>query len=165
MARPLSNLSLNLLNIISQHPGLTFHEIKETHTQAESNKTVYDALFRLQKAGLLNTESGRYILTPEGQQVIHKKNPQRDGVWKLIIFDIPERQRYVRNFLRQRLTSLGFKKWQNSIWVSPYRLDEELELELKELAEKFFVRLIKTTDINYTNDLEKLFPDNAKTAA
>jgi CRISPR-associated endonuclease Cas2 len=75
----------------------------------------------------------------------------------MVIFDIPERQRTVRTFLRNRLKTLGFKMWQASIWVSPYRLDKKLEDELAQLAEKFFIRLIKTTDINYTKDLENLF--------
>ena len=76
------------------------------------------------------------------------------------MFDIPESKRPVRNFLRQKLHALHFKKWQNSIWVSPYTLDPELEAELLNLAAKYFIRLIKTTDINYDKDLRKLFPES-----
>jgi DNA-binding transcriptional regulator PaaX len=74
-----------------------------------------------------------------------------------VIFDIPEKQKYVRVVLRAKLKALHFKKWQNSIWISPYKLDEEIEAEFDELAKKFFVRLIKTKDINLTEDLEKMF--------
>jgi phenylacetic acid degradation operon negative regulatory protein len=92
-----------------------------------------------------------------GTQLIHKVRPKKDGIWKIIIFDIPESKRAVRNTLRSKLNSLGFKKWQNSIWISPYALDPTIEEELNQLATKLFIRLIKTTDINYTEDLEKLF--------
>jgi len=78
-------------------------------------------------------------------------------VWKIIIFDIPEKQKHIRVVLRAKLKALHFKKWQNSIWISPFALDEEIETELKEIGKKFFVRLIKTKEINITEDLEKLF--------
>ena len=84
-------------------------------------------------------------------------SPKKDGVWKLVIFDIPEKHKYVRNVLRAKLKTLHFKKWQNSIWASPFALDEEIETELLALAKKFFVRLIKTTEINETKDLEEMF--------
>jgi CRISPR-associated endonuclease Cas2 len=78
-------------------------------------------------------------------------------VWKLVIFDVPEKHKKVRNILRAKLNQLGFKKWQNSIWASPYELDTEIEKEFLELGKKFFIRLIKTQEINLTEDLEKLF--------
>ncbi len=66
----------------------------------------------------------------------------------------------MRNVLRSKLTSLGFKKWQNSIWISPFIIAPEIEAELNELAKHFFIRLMKTTDINVTDDLEKMFEDD-----
>jgi CRISPR-associated endonuclease Cas2 len=99
-----------------------------------------------------------FTLTKEGEKLIGLYFPTRDNVWKMIIFDIPESKRKIRNFLRARLVSLGFKRWQNSIWVTPYALHKDFEEELGVLAKSLFIRLIKTTDINYTKDLEKLFP-------
>jgi phenylacetic acid degradation operon negative regulatory protein len=83
--------------------------------------------------------------------------PKKDGVWKLVIFDIPEKHKYVRTVLRAKLKQLHFKKWQNSIWASPYEMDAEIEAELNDLGKKFFVRLIKTTQINHPETLEKMF--------
>ena len=80
-----------------------------------------------------------------------------DKQWRLVIFDIPEKHKYVRVVLRAKLKQLHFKKWQNSIWVSPYKIDADIEAELAALGNKFFVRLIKTTEINHTEDLEKMF--------
>jgi DNA-binding transcriptional regulator PaaX len=96
--------------------------------------------------------------TEEGQKQFKRFYPEKDGIWKIVIFDIPEKHKYVRVVLRAKLKALQFKKWQNSIWVSPFELDKEIEQELQELSKKFFVRLIKTTDINNTSDLQKLFP-------
>lgn len=134
-------------------------------TTDKNRKVVYDTIFRLVQQGLLayaNPARTQLILTADGSALLTTRFPQRDGVWKMVIFDIPERQRQVRTFLRNRLKALGFKKWQSSIWISPYKLDQRLEDELGELAGKFFIRLIKTTDINYTKDIEALFADTEK---
>lgn len=160
MARTLSTLSVSLLNFIQKNSGATFHEINSAHSSAKTQKSVYDTLFRLTTAGLLKVSRKRYTITEEGREVIHTKKQVKDGIWKIVIFDIAESDRYVRNFLRQRLKLLGFQKWQNSIWVSPYALDESIEKEFADLAKRYFIRLIKTKDINFTSDLLKLFPES-----
>jgi DNA-binding transcriptional regulator PaaX len=75
----------------------------------------------------------------------------------MIIFDIPEQRREIRDFLRTKLKQLGFKKWQNSIWITPYALPSELVKELRQLSDKFFIRLIIVESINNTHGLEELF--------
>lgn len=116
-------------------------------------------MFRLATQGVVNLESDRYVVSSEASILMHTISKERDGVWKMVIFDIPETQRHIRNVLRAKLVSLGFKRWQNSIWMSPYTMAPEIEDELNQLAKKFFIRLIKTSDINVTADLEKLFVD------
>lgn len=138
------------------------HQLYELCPSDASKKKVYDTLFRLTGQGLVNLSSDRYSISEEGAILIHTIDKKRDDVWKIIIFDIPETKRQVRNVLRSKLTSLGFKKWQNSIWISPYTLAPEIEEELNELAKHFFIRLIRTTEINETTDLEKMFAVDEK---
>ncbi len=124
-------------------------------------KDFYNLLFRLSELGLAEKQKIPggldMLITEEGKKILTRNKPIKDGVWKIVIFDIPETQKKIRQILRAKLKALHFKKWQNSIWISPYKLDEEVENELKQLAKKFFIRLIKTIDINETGDLEKLF--------
>lgn len=134
--------------------------IKDAHAACAPKLTAkdfYNYVFRLHLQGLVEKIDNKARITEEGKKLLSRLVPEKDGVWKLIIFDIPEKQKYVRVVLRAKLKALHFKKWQNSIWVSPYALDSEIEQELNALAKKFFVRLIRTTDINNTEDLEKLF--------
>lgn len=49
-----------------------------------------------------------------------------DGQWRLVVFDIEERDRRERNFLRRKLKKLGFGMLQESIWISPFPLEGEL---------------------------------------
>ncbi len=161
MARIFNNHTLKILKTVSQNPGIATKDLFPTFSRSQSYKAFYNTVYRLIEQGYLvrrDTLHGMTLfINEEGTKLINRFNPEKDGVWKLVIFDIPEKQKYVRVVLRAKLKSLHFKKWQNSIWVSPYALDDEIESELNELAKKFFVRLIKTSNINYTKDLEALF--------
>lgn len=162
MSRQYHSLTLSILKVLHNLKSTVSAQKLFRETGAKMPyKDFYNILFRLSDSGYVKKFKldGELLieLTNEGSKLINRKQPTKDGVWKLVIFDIPEKQKYVRTVLRAKLKSLHFKKWQNSIWISPYALDEEIEEELKSLAEKFFIRLIKTTDINNTKDLEKIF--------
>lgn len=163
MARILSPTTLHILRVISEKPEITIKELFEEYKNKLPYKDFYNTLFRLSELELIKKEKalGIYLLTvtKDGQQTLDRSAPKRDGTWKLIIFDIPEKQKYVRTILRAKLASLHFKKWQNSIWISPYALDADIEAELTALSKKYFIRLIKTTEINETGDLEKMFSE------
>ncbi len=159
MPRPLSDLSRHILILLNDKGPLMLHQLYEFCPDDASKKKVYDTVFRLTGQSLVDLANDRYSISEEGKILIHTIDKKRDGVWKIIIFDIPETKRSVRNVLRSKLTSLGFKKWQNSIWISPFTLAPEIEEELNQLAKHFFIRLMKTTEINVTDDLEKMFAD------
>jgi CRISPR-associated endonuclease Cas2 len=133
------------------------HQLYEAFEDKDNKKKIYDTMFRLTTQGVVILENDRYRISDDANILMHTIAKERDGVWRLVIFDIPEKQRQVRNVIRAKLVSLGFKKWQNSIWISPYTMAPEIEQELNELAKHYFIRLIKTTDINVTADLEKMF--------
>ena len=161
MARVFTPLTLAILSEIESNPGIALRELQKKYHPTKAYKEIYNTAFRLCELDLVAKKSGNekfsLNLTAEGKRIIRRNSPKKDGVWKLVIFDIPEKQKYVRVVLRAKLRALHFQKWQNSIWISPYELDEEIEDELKQLGKKFFVRLIKTKEINITEDLEKLF--------
>ncbi len=165
MSRIFNIKTLRILKQVSQNPGIAAQLLFDSHSRGLIYKDFYNTIYRIRQNGLLEAseQGGKMTLkiTADGIKLLSRLHPEKDGVWKIVIFDIPEKQKYVRVILRAKLKSLHFKKWQNSIWISPYKLDEEIEQELKKLAEKFFVRLIKTTEINHTEDLEKLFKQPA----
>jgi len=158
MARIYNANTLNILTKISQNPGLATGALFKLLEKKMAYKDFYNTLFRLNEQELIVKKDSKFSLTDDGVKMLQRADPKKDGVWKLVIFDIPEKQKYVRAVLRAKLKTLHFKKWQNSIWITPYALDEEIETELKNLGKKFFVRLIKSSDINVTDDLQKLFP-------
>ena len=161
MSRPFNRQTLAILKEVSRQPEIYTKELYRLLGKGRPYKDFYNSLYRMRQLGLLEESKvqGEKILnlTAEGQKLLGRFAPEKDGVWKLVIFDIPEKHQYVRVVLRAKLKALGFKKWQNSIWVSPFALDKEIEDELRKLGKRFFVRMIKTTDINHADDLKKLF--------
>lgn len=161
MSRPYHPLTITILSLLLQQGELAYVKLHQLCAKDKPYKFFYNIMYRLQSEGLIlkAAKEGKLAaeITAMGKQLLQRSKPEKDGVWKLVIFDIPEKHKYVRNVLRAKLKALHFKKWQNSIWASPFALDEEIEKELNLLAKKFFVRLIRTTEINESGDLEKLF--------
>ncbi len=61
------------------------------------------------------------------------KKPNRwDKKWRVVIFDIPEKYRGIRDIFRMRLRQLGLYQFQKSIYVSPFACSQEIEF-LREL--------------------------------
>ena len=50
-----------------------------------------------------------------------------DGKWRVVLFDVPEKQRKLRNLFRTRLKQLSLYQFQKSIFVSPYPCFNEVE--------------------------------------
>lgn len=51
-----------------------------------------------------------------------------DGKWRLVVFDVPERWRYLRDNLRGHLVRLGLYPIQKSVWLFPYPCDDIVRL-------------------------------------
>lgn len=47
-----------------------------------------------------------------------------DEKWRLVMFDIPEKRKKIRNLLRFHLKKIGFIQVQGSVWVYPYPCEE-----------------------------------------
>jgi DNA-binding transcriptional regulator PaaX len=160
MSRIYNTTTIAILQYLVKRESASFAEVKKACAPSLSEKDFYNYIFRLQQQELVKKAGESEQITEEGKKLLLRLMPERDGIWKLVIFDIPEKHKYVRRVLRAKLKQLHFKKWQNSIWVSPYALDKEIEEEFESLGKKFFVRLIKTTQINQTEDLDRLFEDS-----
>jgi len=93
---------------------------------------------RLVEHGLLSyTKDGFITLTKKGTQKLHElekhdykiPRPKRwDKKWRVLIFDIPEKKRFLRDKIRLTLSSIGFKRLQDSVWVYPYDCEDLITL-------------------------------------
>lgn len=67
------------------------------------------------------TEEGQKLLARRQLEGAAAQRPKRwDGLWRVLIFDVPETRRRDRNVLRKTLHNLGFVPLQESVWAYPY---------------------------------------------
>lgn len=75
------------------------------------------------------TEKGKAELARYELGNLQLPKPKRwDGKYRIIIFDIKEWKRRVRDELRDWLENLGFIRLQNSVWVYPHECQEIIAL-------------------------------------
>ncbi len=75
------------------------------------------------------TAKGRVELTRYALAELKIKKPRHwDGKYRVVIFDIKEWKRNVRDRVRRWLEHLGFVRLQNSVWVYPYECQEVIAL-------------------------------------
>jgi len=69
-----------------------------------------------------------------------KKPKVWDRRWRLVIFDIPEKHKKVRDALRFHLKRLCFLELQKSVFVHPYPCSEEVEFLVEFFEMRSYVR-------------------------
>lgn len=107
----------------------------------EDNKpreaTIKQTISRMQKHGLIKKEGGKYILTFIGKNIAkyilgRKKIFEKkwDKKYRVVIFDIPEKKKHLRNWLREELYLLKYEKLQESVFVGKFPLSRDLIEEI-----------------------------------
>jgi phenylacetic acid degradation operon negative regulatory protein len=106
-----------------------------------SKEAVRHAVRRLDKKGhilaIRQDKGWRISLSQRGREELLKyehglkklkKIGTWDGKWRLLIFDIPEQKRHLRDKLRSLLNQLGFIQLQKSVWTYPWECQDVLHL-------------------------------------
>jgi len=86
-----------------------------------------------------------------------KESKYWDRKWRVVIFDIPEKYRYIRNIFRMRLVQLGLYKLQESVYVSPYKCFNEVEFLRELYGVGFTVRYLLVDKIENDSFLKQRF--------
>lgn len=129
----------------------------------KNKKKIYDIFYQLRRDGLVKMEyRGKQLhisLTGEGKKKAGRyqidnlkiKKPRKwDKRWRILIFDIQEKQRIKRDALRGKLKELGLFKLQDSVWVCPYNFKNEMEM-----LRAFFGLTKKEMKIIVASDIEE----------
>ena len=69
-----------------------------------------------------------------------------DGITRLVIFDIPEKERRKRNILRVELVTYDFKMLQKSVWIGATPLPEDFIHKLDKLNLKNKVHIFSVQE-------------------
>lgn len=86
------------------------------------------------------------------------KEPQTwDRKWRIVIFDIPEGQKKIRDALRFHFRQLGLKELQKSVFVYPHSCDDEVDFLIEFYDIRPHVRKIIAESIDNELHLKQKF--------
>lgn len=114
------------------------------------------ALKRLREKGLIEQIKLKndilFKLTQEGKDLLEDKFDEKswDGRWRVVIFDIPEEKRIIRNLFRRNLKKWGFKHLQKSVWISKRNVFDKLEAYIKDLGIEKWVVVMEVNRLSGT---------------
>lgn len=142
---------------------------KSYKIEKKRRRKKYTQIARLKKAGYLRSEKGNdgrwyYTLTSKGWTIAlqyfitEARNQKRwDGKWRILIFDIPEKNKHLRNRLRRVLQQCGFQYLQKSVWLTPYDVFEQMKELLNLLGVRPYTMFLITEKVVGDEDIRKKF--------
>jgi len=134
------------------------HKFRHEYVKKQRRKDINKVIYYLKRKGYIkikNLEQKQAVLiTKKGKDKILKigfkiknKKKRKDGKWQMLIFDIPEKKRFLRDLLRENLHLLGYKMLQQSVWVCPYDVLKETEAILRRYSLDPYVKLFLIEEV------------------
>lgn len=166
-------LSAGLALGLTRNPNQYFRVIRETVKEWDDiNKRSLDqAIYSLYKSKLVSTKDNHdgtltLVLSKDGERLaltynienMEIKTPAHwDGRWRIVMFDVPEKFKRVRDALRMHLKSMGFYEFQKSVFVHPYPCAKEIDFIIELYLARKYIRFIVATDIDNALELKRHF--------
>ncbi len=132
-------------------------KIKRSITRLEENKLI--------KRRLVAGEE-QYILTETGK--VHAmryhlfsmkiaEQAKWDGLWRIVMFDVPENKRDARRAINLALKKLGCVQYQKSVFVTPYPCEKEVDFIGECFDARRHLRLVTANKIDDEVKIKKYF--------
>lgn len=118
----------------------TFRNLSDSYEGWAYRNGMLRQLAMLEKQRLVErknvaSDARLYRLTGEGRlHALGGRDPERqwsrawDGSWRLVLFDVPLGEDVRRARLRRSLRTRGFGHLQNSVWITPDPMEEEVAM-------------------------------------
>lgn len=137
-----------------------YHYFPE-RTKSAIRRTVEDLLAAGDIERMIDKGALKFKITSSGKVRIEKqitfnkfKEDRWVGKWQIIIFDIPEREKKLRGALREKLTTLGFKRWQESVYLSPFKITAEISEFIKTHDLAHYIIIFESKKISFLTNEE-----------
>jgi DNA-binding transcriptional regulator PaaX len=163
--------SKKILKILAEKPAVAINDI-ELDCEGKEKYAITRSLKGLREAGLIeniSSDNNNYArLTKDGKKKVHSikldaenavVNTSWDGLWRIILIDLPEDRKAERESLRYLLKKAGFFCLKNSAWVSPYPF-EYLFTNIKKdlnLSTELIILVTSQVDEITEKELRKIF--------
>ena len=106
-----------------------------------------EVCIKLTELGIKRLEEKRKTKKEKALLNIADKNERWDKKWRVVIFDIPETNKRVRQALRETLKVLEFWPLQKSVWISKKDYTKELRKWVQELGLEQHIIIFETDDL------------------
>lgn len=106
---------------------------------------------------VLSSDGKQKALTYNLEMMAIKKPRKWDENWRIVLFDVPEPLKKIRDSLRYHLKNLGFFEFQKSVFVHPYSCSDEIEYIIEFYNMRSYVRFITAHKIDNELHLKKYF--------
>ncbi|MFA6077151.1 MAG: hypothetical protein WC735_03710 [Candidatus Paceibacterota bacterium] len=106
---------------------------------------------------ILNENGKQKALRFNIDKIEIKKPAKWDGKWRVVMFDIPEKLKRLRDSLRLHFREVGLIELQKSVLVYPYPCNKEIEFILEFYNARRYVRFILAEKIDNQLHLMKKF--------
>lgn len=98
---------------------------------------------------LVLSDAGRKRGLTFTAETMHIKKPDIwDRKWRVVIFDVPERRKKIRDSLRRHLQNLAFYELQKSVFVHPYPCGDEIDFLIELHQARSYVRRLDAVSID-----------------
>ncbi len=122
--------------VLAPNAAQALHKLGLLPKENNDKTAIARACARLVSQGLLKRSEKGLRLTPKGLSALtyHElayssgKRRRWDGRWRVLIFDVPEYRKGVRDKMRRTLMHIGFIRLQDSVWVYPYDCEDFIVL-------------------------------------
>lgn len=129
------------------YPDLKQSELSQALKRLRERGLISEDKIDANKVILKLTELGRDALGVEFTET------SWDGKWRVVIFDIPEQKRRIRDMFRRKLKHWGFQNWQQSVWVTKNNVTDKLRKSIAELGIEKWVAILESDNISPNNNL------------
>lgn len=147
-------------------PGLT-HVFKHFGAVSKKDKyRLYHRLTELERAGYMHASGNYFVPTPKGVALIKKslaraqaraKCAPWDGLWRMVMFDLPREHAAARQDLRHFLIDIGYVHYQHSVFVHKFDFQKEVEAFCALYGIRQFVNFMTVTTFDNRTVVEKEF--------
>ena len=158
---------------LSGRPDAYFRILKGIAKEWEwiNQRQLRESIQNLYRSHLIDYEENNdgttsLLLTSQGKQKalrfkldnIKVSRPSRwDGLWRVVIFDIPESKKKARDSFSLKIKQLGLHPLQKSVFICPFECRDEVDFLIEMFDLRSYVRFLVVKDIDTESDLKRIF--------
>lgn len=159
-----------LINSKDKKKRFSLHRYLDDNAVERSN--FFEKISYLKRRGLISrfcedkesfaevTNKGKnYLKSKRLQHLAVDKPKSWDKKWRVIIFDIPEKERAIRDYLRIKLYQIGFLQVQKSVFIYPFECTQEISLICDEHGGRQYIKYMIADILEGEDDIIDEFLD------